>query len=615
MKFQLLVIALLLQAGLFAQQSSFRFAFVTDTHIGSPNGAAEEDLRRTVQDINEQKDLAFVLLTGDITELGTQEELLLAKKILDSLKIPWYIIPGNHDTGWSESGGLGFTQIFGMDRFSFSHGGIQFIGCASGPYVRMSDGHVPRDAVNWLDSTLAALPDNSPLVMVNHYPLDNSLDNWYEVTDRVRKKNIALAICGHGHANKKMDFEGIPGVMGRSNLRAKAEIGGYNIVEWTTDSVFFAERRPGRRTLPVWNVVSLQYKSTSASINYPRPSYTINSTYQKVKRVWEVADQANIISTPAWSTNWVVVGNQAGFINGYAAKTGKRKWQFATQGPIYSSPAIQKNNVVVGSADGAVYCLQLQTGKLQWKWQARAAVLGSPVIAGDTVYIGTSDHRVVALHLQTGKLIWQFEELEGPVVSTPLLADGKVIIGAWDRHLYAIEAASGALAWKWNNGSMVRNFSPASCIPVVSNGTVFIMAPDRFTTAIDLATGQTRWRVKDGGVRESIGISKDGKWIFGKSMQDTLVAYQASANPQVAAWKMHVGFGYEHVPSMIIEQDGELLFGTRNGVIYAVDPNLQKVNWAHKLDNSMVNTVRPVGKNKVLVATMDGKLALLQSKH
>lgn len=35
-----------------------------------------------------------------------------------------------------------------------------------------------------------------------------------------------------------MDFEGIPGVMGRSNLRAKAEVGGYNIVEWRTDSIF-----------------------------------------------------------------------------------------------------------------------------------------------------------------------------------------------------------------------------------------------------------------------------------------------------------------------------------------------------------------------------------------
>lgn len=161
-------------------------------------------------------------------------------------------------------------------------------------------------------------------------------------------------------------------------------------------------------------------------------------------------------------------------------------------------------------------------------------------------------------------------------MSTPLLAEGKVIVGAWDRHLYAIERHSGKLAWKWNNGSMVRNFSPASCIPVASHGTVFIMAPDRFTTAIDLTTGQTRWRAKDGGVRESIGISKDGNWIFGKSMQDTLVAYHASANPQGAAWKMHVGFGYEHVPSMIIEQKGLLLFGTRNGVVYAVDPILQK---------------------------------------
>lgn len=612
MKYCLLFIVLFIQGILGAQQRTFRFAFVTDTHIGSPNGAAEEDLVRTVRDINAQQDLAFVLLTGDITELGTQEELLLAKKILDSLKIPWYIIPGNHDTGWSESGGLGFTQVFGMDRFSFSHAGIQFIGCASGPYVRMSDGHVPRDAVNWLDSTLASLPDGTPLVMVNHYPLDNSLDNWYEVTDRIRKKNTAMAICGHGHANKKMDFEGIPGVMGRSNLRAKAEVGGYNIVEWRSDSVLFAERRPGRRTLPVWNAVSLEQRTKAAAVGYVRPTYEINSTYQQVKRIWEVADQANIISTPSYAANWVVVGNQAGIINGYAAKTGKRRWQFATQGPIYSTPAIKDNRVVVGSADGAVYCLHVETGKLQWKWQARAAVLGSPVITADTIYIGTSDHRIVALQIQTGKLIWEFEGLEGPVVSKPLVVDGKVIIGAWDRHLYAIDSRTGKLVWKWNNGSMVRNFSPASCIPVARDGVVFVMAPDRFTTAIDLNSGQTLWRAKDGGVRESIGIATNGKWIYGKSMQDTLVAYQASASPQVAAWKMHVGFGYEHVPSMIIEQDGLLLFGTRNGVVYAVDPRLQKVNWAHKLDNSMINTVNPIGKNRVLVTTMDGKLALLQ---
>lgn len=606
---------LLLQVSLFAhaQRAPFRFAFVTDTHIGSPDGVAEEDLRRTVRDINAQPDLAFVLLTGDITELGTNQELALAKKILDSLRIPWYIIPGNHDTGWSETGGLGFMQTFGMDRFSFNFQGIQFIGCASGPYVRMSDGHVPRDAVNWLEQQLNALSDSVPLIMVNHYPLDNSLDNWYEITNRIRQKNTWLAICGHGHANRKMDFEGVPGVMGRSNLRAKAEIGGYNLVEVRSDSVLFAERRPGKRTLPGWNAVAVKNRLAhpTSSENFPRPSYQINNQYPSVQSSWQISDVANIISTPAVAHQKVVVGNQQGIINCYAQQTGERVWSFKTNGPIYSSPAIQKRKVVVGSADGSVYCLELERGVEIWKWQANSAVLGSPVIAGDTVFIGTSDYRIVALQLSNGKLIWSYNELEGPVVSTPLLYQGKLIVGAWDRYLYAIQTATGKLAWKWNNGTTVRNYSPASCIPVATDGVVYIMAPDRYTTAIDVQNGQTLWRAKDGGVRESIGMSTNKKWIYGKSMQDTLVAYQTNRTPQTAAWKLHVGFGYEHVPSMIIEQNGLLLFGTRNGVVYAVDPKAQQTKWAYKLDNSMVNTIRAIGKRKLVATTMDGKIALL----
>src|SRR3954464_12802991 len=86
-----------------AQFKNFRFAFLSDTHIGSPDGKAEEDLRRTVADINQMNDIAFVVITGDITELGTNEEIKRAKQILEGLKVTYYIIPGNHDAGWSES--------------------------------------------------------------------------------------------------------------------------------------------------------------------------------------------------------------------------------------------------------------------------------------------------------------------------------------------------------------------------------------------------------------------------------------------------------------------------------------------------------------------------------
>src|SRR5258705_10708585 len=95
-----------------AQIKPFRFIHIIDTHIGSPEGKAEEDLRRKVKDINEMKNLDFVVITGDITELGTNAQIKLAKQILDSLHPKYYIIPGNHDAGWRENGGVSFVKKF-----------------------------------------------------------------------------------------------------------------------------------------------------------------------------------------------------------------------------------------------------------------------------------------------------------------------------------------------------------------------------------------------------------------------------------------------------------------------------------------------------------------------
>ncbi len=95
MKQGFLLVLLFCVIVLSAQTNSFRFAFISDTHIGSPNGGAEEDLRRTVADINSMDNVAFVVITGDITELGTDAEIKLAKQILDSLDVPYYIIPGS----------------------------------------------------------------------------------------------------------------------------------------------------------------------------------------------------------------------------------------------------------------------------------------------------------------------------------------------------------------------------------------------------------------------------------------------------------------------------------------------------------------------------------------
>lgn len=591
-------------------QPFFRFAFVSDTHIGSPNGSPEEDLRRTVEDINRQSDLDFVLVTGDITEMGTDAELLLAKSILNGLRIPWYPIPGNHDTGWSESGGQSFLRIFGSDKFHFVHHGIQFIGCASGPYVRMSDGHIPRDAVNWLDTLLSGLDKEAPIFFVNHYPIDSSLDNWYEVTDRLSTRNVRIALCGHGHANRQFDFEGIPGVMGRSNLRAKAPGGGYNWVEVRGDSVFFSERKPLEGTTRIWASVRTGLRTSPQPQR--RPDYSINDRFPGVKADWSIQSSANILSSPLVVRTTAVVGNHTGHFTAYDWRTGQPRWTYSAGGAIYSSPASRKGRVVFSSADGSIHCLSMRNGKRIWKMQMPGPVLGCPLILDDTIYIGGSAGEIYALHLRDGSRIWTYQGLEGPVVSTPVLAGNKLLVGAWDRHLYALDRYTGKLIWKWNNGSPVRNFSPASCTPLVRDSVVYVVAPDRFLSAIHLTDGKTLWRTKQGGLRESIGMSANGHVLYGKSMQDTLVAYATTAEQPQVLWKMHVGYGYDHVPSMLVEADGQVIFGTRNGVVYSIDPLQQKVRWAHKIDNSMVNTVRVVESGILAVTTMDGRLVRLQ---
>ncbi len=605
----LLLLALLLPAFCFSQQS-FRFAFISDTHIGSPNGGAEEDLRRTVADINAMKDLAFVVLTGDITELGKDEELKLAKQILDSLHIKYYIIPGNHDTGWSESGGLEFTRTFGSDKFHFTYKGIHFLGCPSGPYVRMSDGHVPRGSVNWLNGELKKIGKKEPVIFLNHYPLDNGLDNWYEVIDALKTRNTILALCGHGHSNRPVKAEEIPAVMGRSNLRAKENEGGYNIVAVDADSIRFVERRPLSGRERNWTGVRISAHDYAAGKTYPRPDFRMNDSFN-VKAAWTYQSGGNVIATPALANGLLIFGNEFGQVEALNKNSGKKVWTYKAGGPVYSSPAVEADLVVFGATDSFVYALDAKQGKLKWKQKTGASVLGSPLIENGVVYIGGSDHHFRAYELHTGRVKWASEVMGGPMMSRPMISGDRIVFGAWDRHLYCLDKKSGALLWKWNNGSSIINFSPAACIPVIVDSTVFVVAPDRYLSAISLADGSTRWRTNEATIRESLGGSEDGKWIYGKTMNDTVVVFPATATRSAAAWKLHAGYGYEHAPSMLIEKEGLVYFGTRNGVVYVIDPSRRLLQWKYKIDNSMVNTVLPLGKGQVIAATMDGKVSLL----
>jgi outer membrane protein assembly factor BamB/predicted MPP superfamily phosphohydrolase len=608
-----LIISFVLPGEAFTQ--SFKFAFLSDTHIGIKN--ADEDLRRSVADINADTSLKFVVITGDITELGTDEEILLAKSILSELKKPLYIQTGNHDGNWSPNGGRIFNKAFGPGRFSFQYNGYLFIGTNSGPNMHhKAPGQVPREDILWMDSILNKVKDkNIPVVYTNHYPQDSSQRNWYEVMDRLKKRNLQLFLVGHGHLNTQFTFEGVPGIMGRSNMRAADPAGAYNVVTFANGIATFEERKMLTNIQTKWAEAKLyDHGFNKDTTHYRRPSYAINNSYPHVKMLWQYQNKFDIGAGVALKNNLIIATNTGGAIYAMDKNNGQRKWTFQTKGKIYSSPVVSSHYVVVASADSLIYCLHAVNGKLAWKYRTLKPIVASPSIINGVVYIGSSGGEFRAFDLANGKIKWVYNGIKDFVMTRPLLYNGKIYFGSWGNEFYALNMSDGKLAWKWKDTSNNRMFSPAGCRPVAAGGKIFIVAPDQYMTAFNAETGNIIWRVKNPNirVRESMGLSADSSFVYVKTTDGKLYGISIPATGMETMLHVNLQIGYDICATPVMENKGVIYVPSNSGVVSAVDRQTGKLLWKHKVSNSNIISLNSLDNNQLIAATVDGKIICLQ---
>ena len=175
-----------------------KLAILSDVHV-TPGNANEGKLREAVAEIN-ATDVDAVILSGDLSNEGSDEQLRNIKAILDGITRPFYIIPGNHENNWSQSACKTFNDLWGSDRFVFTVDNLVVVGMKCGPFMKMGDGHIKQEDLLWLDSTLNVMAKPGMSVLsINHYPILADLDNYRAYVDILKKYPVITHQCGHYH--------------------------------------------------------------------------------------------------------------------------------------------------------------------------------------------------------------------------------------------------------------------------------------------------------------------------------------------------------------------------------------------------------------------------------
>jgi Icc protein len=170
----------------------FSFVQVSDSHIGfvkDPNPDARATFREAVARIKAMPQKpAFILHTGDVSQLSKPAEFDDADQILKEAGVPVFHVPGEHDM-LDEGQGKAFLERYGKGTLgdgwrAFDHNGVHFVGLVNVKDLKAGGmGHLGEAQLAWLKKDLAGLPASTPLVVYTHIPLWTIYADWGWGTD------------------------------------------------------------------------------------------------------------------------------------------------------------------------------------------------------------------------------------------------------------------------------------------------------------------------------------------------------------------------------------------------------------------------------------------------
>ena len=603
MKFKLLFLYIIISAALIYPQE-YQYAVISDIKSGSAN--SEEQLKQIVDNINLHDEIKFVVVIGNVTLKGRDNEFTEAGKILNKLKVDYYPVLGFNDMKYSSSGGSMAKDLWEDDKFVLEVG-------TSSKHIGMNDfspwrntGHFSIEDLKWLDTVATTASEGEELYYYSSVALsEKNIGNWYEVPNRLSAKNWR-AIFYPAQQNKIFTETSPPTVEIRPSVN-KENNWNYTLVDNRTDSLSFYEI--SKDTLKeFWGALSKSDTIKAIPIKDLMPD--INYT---ADIVWQKDLQKEMYAPVLVTEDKIFTASFNGEINCFDLD-GNLIWTHQIGRTVISGFVREKDLVIIGTHEGDLFSLNANNGNI-----VQVIGVGEPItsqlVTADVHYndidtkgviAGTANGSVYFYEIFSFELIWMNNLSKEMIETKPLALKDKILFTAHDSYLYNIDLNSGVLNWKWS----ARNSSNLSS-PVTNGKYVFVSSPDKNITAIDLLQGTQAWRKNEYRGYESLAITGDKHKLLIKSLSDYFIIANSATGK--GDKKIKCPFGNEPDPSCILEINDGYLFSGSDGEIYHIDKTFKCTNAAY-LGNARITTLQSAGDNLIAAANCDGKIVLFKLK-
>lgn len=195
---------------------SFLLAQLSDMHVIGPGHPGElyvdnnARLRMAVDRLMAESVLPdAVLLTGDLTDTGSADEVRIVVDLIAPLSMPVVVVPGNHDLRSSVR--AAFAMPWASDdnlSWVVDVGPITIVGLDTLAAVQTDasgevhhGGEFDEIRAAWLDGTLASTAGRTTVIAMHHPPFATGI-LWMDETALENRKRFAEIVERHPHVSR-----------------------------------------------------------------------------------------------------------------------------------------------------------------------------------------------------------------------------------------------------------------------------------------------------------------------------------------------------------------------------------------------------------------------------